>query len=251
MSTLLDGNGDTLTVDQRRELAGGSTSMPSRTSRLLADLTSLDRLLHGSNEPCCSGSAVAPLVERVVNEVDVADRTLGVVPDPDACAAMVDPVLTERVVDNLVTNALKHTPVGSRVEISIEAGERDVVLHVDDDGPGIAAPLRAALFDAYVRGDDSAVRPGSGMGLFLVRTFAEVQGGMVFCDESPLGGARFSVVLPDTGRRGLSPRAERGGQPVARPCGRRTRRRRSARRAGSPAPCRSRACAGGATGRRR
>jgi signal transduction histidine kinase len=52
------------------------------------------------------------------------------------------------------------------------------------------------MFDAYVRGTDDPLRAGSGMGLFLVRTFAEVQGGSARCDASPLGGARFSVTLP-------------------------------------------------------
>ncbi|MCX6521250.1 MAG: sensor histidine kinase [Actinobacteria bacterium] len=100
------------------------------------------------------------------------------------------------MVDNLVTNALKHTPTGARVEVSICATDTHVAIHVDDDGPGVPGAMRSAIFDAYVRGDGSGPRPGSGMGLFLVRTFAEVQGGTVFCDESPLGGARFSVVLP-------------------------------------------------------
>ena len=105
-------------------------------------------------------------------------------------------MLTERIVDNLVANAFKHTPTGSRVEVSVTATDRHVAIHVDDDGVGVPESHRTSVFDAYVRGDGSGPLPGSGMGLFLVRTFAEVQGGRVSCDASPLGGARFTVELP-------------------------------------------------------
>lgn len=197
MASLLEESSDALSVEQRRELARRIGTDARRTSRLLADLTSLDRLLHGSGDLVTQRVSVHGLIERVLGEADAVDHAVVLVPDDAGLAAIADPVLTERIVDNLVMNALKHTPVGSRIVVSVEAqGEHEVVVHVDDDGPGIAAPMRAALFDAYVRGDDTALRPGSGMGLYLVRTFADVQGGGVVCDASPLGGARFSVTLP-------------------------------------------------------
>ena len=197
MASLLEDSSDALTVEQRRELARRIGTDARRTSRLLADLTSLDRLLHGSGDLVTQRVPLHGLMERVLSEADAADHTVVLAPDGAGHAAAGDPVLIERIVDNLVMNALKHTPVGSRIEVSIEAhGDREVMVHVDDDGPGVAAPMRAALFDAYVRGDDTTLRPGSGMGLYLVRTFAEVQGGGVVCDASPLGGARFSVTLP-------------------------------------------------------
>lgn len=197
MASLLEDSSDALTVEQRRELARRIGVDARRTSRLLADLTSLDRLLHGSSDLVTQRVSLHGLIGRVLSEVDGPDHTVVLVPDTVGHAAVADPVLTERIVDNLVVNALKHTPVGSRIEVSIHVhGDRDLVVHVDDDGPGIAAPMRAALFDAYVRGDETSMHPGTGMGLYLVRTFADVQGGGVECSESPLGGARFSVTLP-------------------------------------------------------
>lgn len=199
MSTLLDGDEDALSPDQRRTLTARISADARRTSRLLADLTSVDRLLHGSTEPAKHRVHAGALVQQVVAEVDLADQ-----PDhavvferrADEPHLSADPVLTERIVDNLITNALKHTPRGSRIELSIEQRGAEVAIHVDDDGAGVTVADRVAVFDAYVRGEGATSRPGSGMGLFIVRTFAEVQGGRVACDESPLGGARFTVVLP-------------------------------------------------------
>jgi PAS domain S-box-containing protein len=199
MSTLLDGDGDALSPDQRRTLTARISADARRTSRLLADLTSVDRLLHGSTEPTKHRVHAGALVERVLADLDLADHPDHLVSfdhhgvEPHLC---VDPVLTERIVDNLITNALKHTPAGSRIRVSIEPVAAEAAIHVDDDGSGVPLAERVAVFDAYVRGDGATSRPGSGMGLFIVRTFAEVQGGRVACDESPLGGARFTVLLP-------------------------------------------------------
>jgi signal transduction histidine kinase len=196
MSSLLDVDESALTDDQRRELVQRIGADARRTSRLLADLTSLDRLLHGSNTLALQRVSLGSLVERVLGDLDLDGRTVELLTDAMHVSAFAEPVLTERVVDNLLANALKHTPTGVRVQISFEEIEPgEVVLHIDDDGPGVPESKRAAMFDAYVRGAGSEHRPGSGMGLFLVRTFAEVQGGRATCVESPLGGARFSVTL--------------------------------------------------------
>ncbi len=196
MSSLLDDNSDSLSGDQRRELIQRIGADARRTSRLLADLTSLDRLLHGSSDVVLQRVSMRGMIERVIGDLDVAERKVFLSVDEAGPAAFADPVLVERIVENLISNALKHTPVGSRVDVSVEAvDEHELVVHVDDDGAGVPTAARATMFDAYVRGADSSQRAGSGMGLFIVRTFAEVQAGRAMCGDSPLGGARFSVVL--------------------------------------------------------
>lgn len=196
MSTLLDGDGGRLSEEQRRELVARIGADARRTSRLLTDLTAVDRLLHGAVALHPQPVHLGRLVAQVLSELDLDGRPTPSIAPSDAVVS-VDPVLTERVVDNLVSNALKHTSAGSRVQVVIEEVDDAVLLHVDDDGPGVLPASRTRIFDAYVRGDGaSAGLPGSGVGLFLVRTFTEVQGGAVGCFESPWGGARFTVRFP-------------------------------------------------------
>ncbi len=104
-----------------------------------------------------------------------------------------------RMVLNLLDNAARHTPPGSRVELSLHAEGGQAVLEVADDGPGIAPQLRGQIFDRFVRGDgpaDTARGSGSGLGLAIVSAVAASHGGSAFAGESASGGALFRVRLP-------------------------------------------------------
>ena len=109
-----------------------------------------------------------------------------------------DAVLIERVLANLLENVAKYTPAGSLITLGAldDPAFDQVHLWVDDDGPGLPDGLHDSVFDAYVRGEDTQQRPGSGIGLFLVRTFAKVQDGSAWYQPSPSGGSRFVVALP-------------------------------------------------------
>jgi two-component system sensor histidine kinase MprB len=96
-----------------------------------------------------------------------------------------------RAVDNLLDNAVKHSPGGTKVEV----GLRDGALTVRDHGPGIPAADRPHVFDRFYRGSDARGRPGSGLGLAIVRQVAETHGGTIAVDEAPGGGAVFTLRL--------------------------------------------------------
>lgn len=104
--------------------------------------------------------------------------------------------LLSRLVRNLADNAARH----ARSAVAIGVLERDgrVLLTVDDDGPGVPAAERERVFERFVRLDEARARDagGSGLGLAIVRAIAEAEGGSVRVEDSPLGGARFAVVLP-------------------------------------------------------
>jgi two-component system OmpR family sensor kinase len=102
----------------------------------------------------------------------------------------------QRVVTNLIENALRHTPPGTRVTASTrQLPDGSAELVVADDGPGIAPELRPQLFARFVRG--SGDRGGSfGLGLAIVAAVTDAHGGTVEADDSPHGGARFTVHLP-------------------------------------------------------
>ena len=101
-----------------------------------------------------------------------------------------------RVALNLMENALRFTPPGTRVEVSVRGSGDDVVLAVEDDGPGVPEELRDRVFERFVRaaGDGGG---SSGLGLAIVKAVAEGHGGTVAM-APPLDGvgARFVVTLP-------------------------------------------------------
>jgi signal transduction histidine kinase len=109
-----------------------------------------------------------------------------------------EPNALERILANLVSNALKFTPTGGRVTLSVRAEMGAAVLEVADNGAGIDDELKARLFGRFERGE--AVRKaaigGSGLGLSLVKELTEAHGGSVRVLDTPGGGATFRVELP-------------------------------------------------------
>jgi signal transduction histidine kinase len=108
-----------------------------------------------------------------------------------------DPALTRRVVDNLVSNALAYTPKGSRVEVSVGYREEGVEIAVSDEGPGVPEQMREKVFEKYEQVDarDAGVSINRGLGLTFCRLAVEAQGGTIWIDRAPGGGACFRTVL--------------------------------------------------------
>jgi signal transduction histidine kinase len=143
-------------------------------------------------EPVDLGAVVATVAGRVA----VTDPGAVVVIEGRLPVVLVNPVRIEQVVDNLVTNAVKHAGRGDvTVRVGVESEEQGVVLVVADDGRGIASEDRERVFALFQRGR-GADRDGSGVGLGMVRRIAESYGGSVRVADAPQGGARIEVVLP-------------------------------------------------------
>jgi two-component system, OmpR family, sensor histidine kinase MprB len=102
-----------------------------------------------------------------------------------------DPVLLERAVSNLLDNAVKYSPAGAPIEVSVRGGE----VVVADHGPGIADEDLPRVFDRFYRAATARSKPGAGLGLAIVREAAEAHGGRATAESSP-AGARFRLVLP-------------------------------------------------------
>jgi PAS domain S-box-containing protein len=120
---------------------------------------------------------------------------------PETVQAQVDGDKVQRVLLNLLSNAFKFTPDGGSVRCRLTA---EGTLSVEDSGPGIAPAMRQAVFDRFRQGDEGPARRfgGTGLGLAIARDFIELHGGSIEIDESPLGGARFTVRLPLTAPAG-------------------------------------------------
>ncbi len=107
-----------------------------------------------------------------------------------------DPVRLGQALSNLVDNALKYTPEGGRVTVAAAAEPGAVTVTVSDNGPGVPAAERDAVWRRLYRGDASRSQRGLGLGLTLVRAVAEAHGGSASVGDAPGGGARFQMRFP-------------------------------------------------------
>jgi signal transduction histidine kinase len=197
--------------EDERAMVDSALRSSSRMSRLVGDLLLLARAdagRIGARTRCdlaeLAGNAaaeVAPTIGerelRVENE-----RPLAVDGNPDEL---------HRMVLNLLDNAARHTPPGSRIELRLRAEGTSAVVEVADDGPGVPEELREQIFERFVRGEgpaDTAIGGGSGLGLAIVSAVARSHGGSAEVDASDLGGALFRVRLPlraSKSERGINP----------------------------------------------
>ena len=112
-----------------------------------------------------------------------------------------DDARLHQVVTNLVGNAVAHTPAGTRVDVRVSRRDRDVLLEVQDDGPGMPPEVAARVFERFYRADSSRSRTGttttgSGLGLSIVAAIVAAHGGTVDVDSGEGRGSRFAVRLP-------------------------------------------------------
>jgi two-component system OmpR family sensor kinase len=170
-----------------------------RMSRLVADLLILARADAGRHSPR-SRCDIAEIAREAAAEVTpmLAGRQLKVAEMPVAYVIGARDEL-HRLMVNLLSNAIHHTPSETHIEVSARIEGAEVVVEVADDGPGIPEQMREQVFDRFTRvggSADTSASDGTGLGLSIVRSVAESHGGSVSAQESHLGGASFRVRLP-------------------------------------------------------
>ena len=179
-----------------RDAAASALRSTQRMRRLVGDLLLLARTDAGQEAVSGERLDLADVVIDAASELEpaAADHAIELDVEPTPLLGNRDDL--QRVATNLIENALRHTPPGSRVTASTRTlpdGTAELV--VADDGPGIAPEARATLFDRFVRG--AGDRGGSfGLGLAIVAAVTQAHGGTVTVEESPHGGALFAVRLP-------------------------------------------------------
>ena len=106
-----------------------------------------------------------------------------------------DPERLRQLVDNLISNAIKYSDSGGEVTVEAGADDGHVIVRVRDTGPGIRTEHQVQIFEKFGRVAGSA-KPGTGLGLFLSRSFAEAHGGSLDVESTPGEGAVFTLRLP-------------------------------------------------------
>jgi PAS domain S-box-containing protein len=184
--------------EDRRDMMKRLLRNAKRLEMLLGDLLDVDRMSRGILEPKRHPTDLAELAQRVLEQADLQDREVSV--DIDPVTLEVDAPMVERIVENLLMNAGKHTPAGSAIRLSIQRVEDGAVIAVDDQGPGVPDAIKETVFLPFERGPDAPQHaPGTGIGLSLVARFSELHGGRAWVDDAPGGGASFRVFLPAVG----------------------------------------------------
>ncbi len=184
-----------LAPEKRRELIHGLARKARKLSGLVSDLLDMERLSRRVLEPRVSPVDVGGLVARVVRESELLQgRTVHL--ELPSVSVAVDASMVERMVENLLGNAAKHTAVQATVWVTVETGHDGVVIAVEDDGPGVPEENREVLFDPFARPESAAGTPGHGLGLSIVARFAELHGGRAWVEDREGGGASFRVLLP-------------------------------------------------------
>jgi signal transduction histidine kinase len=112
----------------------------------------------------------------------------------DSAPVRGDPIWLRRALENLLGNAVQHTPAGGAVRVDVETKGAEVVASVSDDGPGVDAAVRDRLFERFATTRHG--EGGTGLGLAIVRAVAELHGGRAELRESDRKGATFALVLP-------------------------------------------------------
>jgi len=176
----------------REELLETIDLEQARLNRLVANLLEMSRLEAGAAAPAVELWTVDELIRQAVADVAANGRVL--IRGADTQLVRVDAAQIERVLANLLENALKFSPAGSPVQVRVTATRAEVIVRVVDQGPGIPEPELERVFEPFYRREGGRV--GAGLGLAIARGFAQANGARLWAESRPDQGATFALALP-------------------------------------------------------
>ncbi len=181
----------------RQQLLAAADQALDRLTALVTNLLDLSRLQAGALTAEPQPVGMDDLVNRALGTL--ADSSaVDVTVSPELPEVLADAGLAERVIANVLENALRYNPPGERVRVVAEEQHDTVELRVIDRGPGIPPAVREAVFEPFQRRDDRAVSTGAGVGLGLAiaRGFVAAMHGTISLDDTPGGGLVVTIGLP-------------------------------------------------------
>jgi two-component system sensor histidine kinase KdpD len=202
--TVLAGLADSLPLagpplpEAQAEIAQAIRTESLRTSLLVSNLLDMARLQEGSIRLKREWQPLDEVIVAALQSLSTQLSRHSIQVDLPAELPLVefDAVLMERVFCNLLENAVKYTPPGSRIEISAYRDGDRICVSVADNGPGLPPGKEDALFEKFTRGQEESHVTGVGLGLAIVRAIVEAHHGTVRAENRKEGGARFVISLP-------------------------------------------------------
>ena len=177
-----------------------------RLARLIDDMFELARLDAGALALEQRRTDLAPLIDGCLRGIEADARAKNITLErrlPAGVEATCDGAQVERVIYNLLTNALRHTPADGTIAVAATDRANEVEIAVEDTGEGVAAGSEGRIFERFWRGErarTAASGDGAGLGLAIARALVEAQGGRIWLERRDGGGTRFAFTLPHVAR---------------------------------------------------
>ncbi|MDB6038778.1 MAG: hypothetical protein JWM99_2619 [Verrucomicrobiales bacterium] len=187
---------------ERKEICESILRESRRLLQLVQNLLNIDALERGhlklQLEPFDLAETAQSVTQSFRARAEVKRQTISFDSGGTVCFAFADPMVTFQILDNLISNALKFSPVGSAVRVKVRAVEGGVICDVQDDGPGLNSEDKSLVFKKFARlsakptGDESS----TGLGLSIVKKLVNAMNGSVWCESEAGQGAQFSFKIP-------------------------------------------------------
>jgi two-component system sensor histidine kinase KdpD len=202
--TVLVGLAESLTLTKPRlspaqlESAEAIQDEARRMSTLVSNLLDMARIESGEVKLNLQWQPLEEVVGSALNATQsmLKQHFVDVHIPRDLPLVRIDALLIERVLVNLLENASKYTPPGSRITLAAEVIADQLSVSVSDNGPGLPLGREEAVFQKFTRGERESATPGVGLGLSICRAIVESHQGKIVATQRPGGGARFSFTLP-------------------------------------------------------
>lgn len=190
-----------LAPEARRALSRDILEASRRMSELVNNVLEMARLQSGSVQLKLEWYPLEEVVGGVLTRLKdrLKDHPVSVDLPPELPWISMDGSAIEQVLVNLLENAVKYTPAGTRLAVGAEVQDEGIVVEVADEGPGLPEGAEERVFEKFYRAQEEGTQGGVGLGLAICRAIVEAHGGRIWAENRPGGGAVFKFTLPSGG----------------------------------------------------
>ncbi|KON85517.1 histidine kinase [Sporosarcina globispora] len=187
---------------ETREFSGIMAEKSDYMMDLLEDLTLTYRLKNNAlpiaKVPTDLNEFIRRIIIHYINDPVYQDRTFNFIPHPESITASIDPKWFQRIMDNIIANAIKYNPPGTAISVRLSSIEEHlIVIIIKDDGIGMDSATLGKLFSRYYRGTHTGeTGSGSGLGMAITKQLVHLHGGTINVQSKPQNGTAIRIMLP-------------------------------------------------------